>query len=115
MTELSELVRAALAEDVGEGDVTSEATVPAGAEASFRILQKAPGALFGLEVAAEVFEQAGAGGLEPLGAEGEWRDDIPADVARGAGPARAVLAAERTALNFLGHLSGVATLTARYV
>jgi nicotinate-nucleotide pyrophosphorylase (carboxylating) len=109
-----ELVARALAEDVGPGDVTSEATVPAGAEANFRIVQKAPGVLFGLEVAAEVFEQAGAGGLEALGTEGEWRDEIPADVARGTGPARAVLAAERTALNFLGHLSGIATLTARY-
>jgi len=110
-----ELVARALAEDLGGGDVTSEATVPAGAEASFRIVQKAPGVPFGLEVVAEAFEQAGAAKLEPLVAEGAWRDEVPADVARGAGPARAILAAERTALNFLGHLSGVATLAARFV
>jgi nicotinate-nucleotide pyrophosphorylase (carboxylating) len=110
-----ELVARALAEDLGGGDVTSEATVPADAQADFRIVQKAPGVLFGLEVAAEVFRQAGAPGLEPLMAEEEWRDEVPVDVARGAGPARAVLAAERTALNFLGHLSGVVTLTARFV
>jgi len=47
--------------------------------------------------------------------EGQWRDGVPADVALASGPARGVLAAERTALNFLGHLSGIATLTARYV
>ena len=47
--------------------------------------------------------------------EGEWRDSVPADVALASGPARALLAAERTALNLLCHLSGVATLTARFV
>ena len=47
--------------------------------------------------------------------EGQWRDAVPADVALVDGPARAVLAGERTALNLLGHLSGIATLTARYV
>ena len=71
--------------------------------------------LYGLEVAAEVFRQAGAGELETLAAESEWRDEVPAAVARVEGPARALLAAERTALNLLGHLSGVATLTARFV
>jgi nicotinate-nucleotide pyrophosphorylase (carboxylating) len=101
--EISELVRAALAEDVGRGDVTSEAIVPADATARARIVQKQPGVIFGLEVAAEVFAQAGAPGLEPLAAEGVWRDEVPADVAAVTGPARAVLAAERTALNFIAH------------
>ena len=50
-----------------------------------------------------------------VAAESEWRDEVPAEVARAAGPARALLAAERTALNLLCHLSGVATLTARFV
>lgn len=113
--ELSDLVSAALAEDVGSGDVTSEATVPDGEEASARIVQKAPGVLFGFEAAAETFRQTGAGELEPLAGEGEWREEVPFDAAWIPGPARAILAAERTALNFLGHLSGVATLTARYV
>jgi nicotinate-nucleotide pyrophosphorylase (carboxylating) len=113
--DVAELVSAALAEDLGSGDVTSEATVPADAEASGRIVQKAPGVLFGFDVAAEVFRQAGAGELEPFAPEGEWQDDVPFDAAWIAGPARAILAAERTAMNFLGHLSGVATLTARYV
>ena len=59
--------------------------------------------------------QAGAEGFERLAEEGEWRDEVPADVATVEGPARALLAGERTALNLLGHLSGVATLTARFV
>ena len=71
--------------------------------------------LFGLDAAAEAFRRTGAGALEPLAAESEWRDAVPADVARIEGPARALLAAERVALNLLGQLSGVATLTARYV
>ncbi len=110
-----DLVARALAEDVGGRDVTAEAVVPADAKSTATITQKSPGVLFGLEVAAEVFRQAGAGEPEVLGAEREWRDDVPVAVARVAGPARALLSAERTALNFLGHLSGVATLTARFV
>jgi nicotinate-nucleotide pyrophosphorylase (carboxylating) len=115
MMELSELVRAALAEDVGPGDVTSEAVVPADVRATARIVQKAPGIVVGLVAAREAFRQAGADEFQDLAAEGEWRDGVPVDVAEITGPARAILAAERTALNFLGHLSGIATLTARYV
>ncbi len=113
--ELRDLVARALAEDLGAGDVTSEAVVPVDAVATARIVQKQPGVLFGLEVAAEAFTQAGADGFEWLQGECEWRDSVPADVALANGPARALLAAERTALNLLCHLSGVATLTARFV
>lgn len=111
---LAELVARALAEDVGSGDVTSEATVPAEARASARIVQKEPGVVFGLDVAREVFRQTGAGDLETLVGEGVWDANAPRDIARITGSARALLAAERVALNFLGHLSGIATLTARY-
>jgi nicotinate-nucleotide pyrophosphorylase (carboxylating) len=113
--DLPELVARALAEDIGSGDVTSESVVPADAVAKARISQKGEGVLFGLEAAAEAFRQAGAGELQVLVAEGLWRDHVPADVALIEGPARAILGAERTALNLLGHLSGVATLAARYV
>jgi nicotinate-nucleotide pyrophosphorylase (carboxylating) len=109
------LVARALHEDLGSGDVTAEAVVPGDAQGRAVITQKQPGVLFGLEVAAEVFMQAGAGALEAVGAEGEWRDEVPSIVARDGGLARALLAAERTALNLLCHLSGVATLTARFV
>ena len=112
---LRELVARALAEDIGSGDITSEATVPAGARARARIVQKQAGVVFGLEAAAEAFRQAGAEEFEGLEAEGSWRDAVPADVASVSGPARALLAAERTALNLVCHLSGVATFTARFV
>ena len=115
MAELKELVARALAEDVGAGDVTSEATVPARARARARIVQKAPGVAFGFAAVAEAMGQCGVEHVDNLVVEGQWRDGVPADVVIASGPARALLAAERTALNFLGHLSGVATLTARYV
>jgi nicotinate-nucleotide pyrophosphorylase (carboxylating) len=113
--ETRELVARALAEDLGPGDVTAEAVVDEDASAGATITQKEAGVVFGLEVAEEVFRQAGAGGLEALAPEREWRDQVPEAVARITGPARALLAAERTALNLLGHLSGIATLTARFV
>ncbi len=108
-------VRLALAEDVGSGDVTAEATVPAAARAVATITQKAPGVVFGLDVAEQTFRQLDPDvALERLGPEGVWTDP-PAAVLRATGNARALLAAERTALNFLARLSGVATLTARCV
>jgi nicotinate-nucleotide pyrophosphorylase (carboxylating) len=112
---LDELVRRALAEDVGDGDVTSRATVPAGARAVATITQKAPGVVFGLAAAAATFRALdGDVAIQTLGPEGQWREP-PAPVLRATGDARALLAAERTALNFLQRLSGVATLTARCV
>jgi nicotinate-nucleotide pyrophosphorylase (carboxylating) len=111
---LRDLVGRALAEDVGAGDITGEATVPKDATATARIVQKQAGVVYGLDAVEEVFSQLGAGELQRLAREGEWRGSVPADVASVAGPARALLAGERTALNLLCHLSGVATLTARF-
>jgi nicotinate-nucleotide pyrophosphorylase (carboxylating) len=113
--EMRELVARALAEDLGDGDVTGEATVPAEATATARIVQKAPGVVLGLDLVVETMAQTGVAEVDTLTAEGEWRQDVPAEVLVARGSARALLAAERTALNFLGHLSGVATLAARYV
>jgi nicotinate-nucleotide pyrophosphorylase (carboxylating) len=112
---LEEIVGRALAEDVGNGDVTSAATVPAGMRAVATITQKAPGVVYGLDAAEATFRMLdGDVELERLGPEGIWRDP-PAGVLRATGDARALLSAERTALNFLQRLSGVATLTARCV
>jgi nicotinate-nucleotide pyrophosphorylase (carboxylating) len=111
---LESLVARALAEDVGAGDVTAEAVVSAEARARARIVQKQPGVVFGLDAAEEAFRQAGAESFDRVVVEGQWRDEVPAQVALAGGPARALLAAERTALNLLGHLSGIATLTARF-
>ena len=113
--EMRELVAGALAEDLGDGDVTGEATVPAERMASARIVQKAPGVVYGLDLVVETMAQTGVAEVDTLCAEGEWRQDVPAEVLVARGTARSLLAAERTALNFLGHLSGVATLAARYV
>jgi nicotinate-nucleotide pyrophosphorylase (carboxylating) len=112
---LKEIVARALAEDIGGGDVTSEATVPAGARARARVVQKAPGVVYGLAAVAETMRQCGVEEVDNLVVEGQWREEVPADVLVASGEARALLAAERTALNFLGHLSGIATLTARFV
>jgi nicotinate-nucleotide pyrophosphorylase (carboxylating) len=111
---IAELVGRALAEDLGPGDVTTEATVPAQARARAAITQKAPGVIFGLDVAEATFRAlAPDAHITRQTTEGEWRDGGPV-MAVEAG-ARAILSAERTALNFLGRLSGVATLTARHV
>lgn len=110
-----ELISRALDEDLGSGDVTSEATVPADLEAVARIVLKQPGVVFGLDVAEQVFRQAGVSGFDRMAMEGHWHEGVPLDVALITGPARAILAGERVALNFLGHLSGISTLTARFV
>jgi len=109
------LVARALEEDVGDGDLTTEATVPVDARARARIVQKQPGVVFGFDAAREVFRQAGAEDFEAVMIEGQWQGSVPAEVALVGGPARALLRAERVALNLLGHLSGVATFTARFV
>jgi nicotinate-nucleotide pyrophosphorylase (carboxylating) len=112
--DIEALVRAALDEDLGRGDVTSQATVPEGARGIATITQKAPGVVFGLQAAEAAFRALDPdAAIERLGAEGEWREG--GAVLRIEGATRALLGAERTALNLLQRLSGVATLTARYV
>jgi nicotinate-nucleotide pyrophosphorylase (carboxylating) len=115
LLEVPAIVERALAEDLGAGDVTSEATVPEGARGRARIVQKEPGVVFGFDLVGEAMRQCGVGGVDNLVVEGQWRKEVPADVVLASGSARGLLAAERVALNFLGHLSGIATLTARYV
>ncbi|HEY0919332.1 carboxylating nicotinate-nucleotide diphosphorylase [Devosia sp.] len=109
-------VRAALAEDFGlAGDLTSQAALPPDATAVAAIRAREPGVVAGLQLAAEAFRQAGPGlRVEPQLADGAAvrAGEI---VARVAGNAREVMGAERTALNFLNHLSGIATLTRAFV
>ncbi len=112
---LKEIVARALAEDVGPGDVTTVATVPGDAHARARIVQKEPGVAFGFDLVEETMRQCGVEHVDKLVVEGQWRDGVPAEVLLASGSAAALLVAERTALNFLGHLSGIATLTARFV
>jgi nicotinate-nucleotide pyrophosphorylase (carboxylating) len=110
---LRELVEVALREDIGSGDVTTAATVADDATARALITQKAPGSIYGLQAAATAFMLLDPDvRVERLVAEGVWREDGGPVMAVG-GRARALLTGERTALNFLGHLSGVATIAAR--
>jgi nicotinate-nucleotide pyrophosphorylase (carboxylating) len=113
--ELHALVHAALEEDIGSGDITTAATVEREVRAGARIVAKQDLILAGLPLAEKVFLQ-----LDP---SLRFRRTYPegsrvpsgAVVAEIAGEARAILTAERTALNFLAHLTGVATLTGRFV
>lgn len=113
---LHDIVARALAEDLGgRGDVTSEAVIPAHAAARFVIAARRSGVLAGQQVAAEVFRQC-----DPA-LKTQWRAKDGDVIAAGdtilavEGSVRAILMAERTALNFLGRLSGIATLTREYV
>lgn len=108
-------VRRALAEDIGIGDVTTLATVPAGAQAEAIILCKEEGVLAGAQVAKEAFRQVeDRVEVTFLFNNGE-RINVGDELAKLSGPGRGILVAERTALNFLQHLSGIATLTFRFV
>ena len=89
-------------------DVTSEAVVPASARARARIVQKQQGVLFGLDAAAEAFAQSGAEGVDRLVSKANGATTCPRKWRSSRVP-RALLTAERTALNFLAHLSGIAT------
>jgi nicotinate-nucleotide pyrophosphorylase (carboxylating) len=112
--ELEPIVRRALDEDLGPGDITTRATVPEGARARARITQKQPGVLSGLDAAELAFALLDPGArLARLADEGVWRGG--GHVLAIEGSAAALLGAERTALNLLQRLSGIATLTALYV
>lgn len=112
---VSDIVRLALMEDVGPGDLTSQLTIPENATGRARLRARGGLVLSGLVAAREVFHQIDpAVVFTPLAADGDRL--APGTVAATLeGPARSILSAERVALNFLIRLSGVATVTARYV
>lgn len=111
-----EQVAAALREDLGRaGDVTSDAAFAGGERAVGALVARRPGVIAGLDVAEACFRRLDPGVEFELRAADGDRVEAGATLARVAGDAAALLAAERTALNFLGHLSGIATATAAYV
>jgi len=113
--DLERIALAALSEDVGAGDLTTEATVAENATCTARLLLKEPGVVCGLPVVEAVFRALDPNlSFEPSAADGD-RFEQPVDLARLGGRTRAVLTAERTALNLLGRMSGIATLTRRFV
>jgi nicotinate-nucleotide pyrophosphorylase (carboxylating) len=113
---LEGVIDRALAEDAGRGDPTTETTIPEGLETIADVVLREPGIVCGLEVALEVVRRLDPDAeLQVLVPEGTSVADAPAAVARIRASARAMLTAERTALNLLQRLSGIATVTGRYV
>ncbi|HEY7343431.1 MAG TPA: carboxylating nicotinate-nucleotide diphosphorylase [Ktedonobacterales bacterium] len=111
----TELVRRALAEDVGRGDVTTEATIAPGTRSRARIVARQVGVIAGLPIATLTFAQLDPNvKFETLVPDGS-AVEAGTTLARVSGDAAALLTAERTALNFLGRLSGIATLAAQCV
>jgi len=113
---LERAVLAALAEDIGAGDVTTEAIVPEDAVGIGELLLKEAGVVCGLRAAESTFRALDPEiRFEALVSDGDEVAQAPVAVARVTGSERAILTGERVALNFLGRLSGIATLTRRYV
>jgi len=110
-----EPVRRALAEDFGWGDITTESTVPRDVRARAVIVAKSDCVIAGIEVACEAFRQLDPGVTVTVHRGDGQRVEAGAEVAALEGQAAALLTAERTALNFMQRLSGIATLTRRFV
>lgn len=108
--EITDVIQRALAEDIGTGDVTTEACVPADSAAQGFFLTREPLVLAGMELLPQIY------GQEPVELLHHSGDSVQQDtvIARVAGSARRLLSLERTALNFLQHLSGIATLSRRF-
>jgi nicotinate-nucleotide pyrophosphorylase (carboxylating) len=108
------IVRAALAEDIGGGDITTESAIPADTRAEAYLVAREPCVVAGLPLVEAVFRGLDSQlAVKPLVAEGDPVDEGDR-VCRLAGSARAILTGERTALNFLQRLSGIATLTRQF-
>jgi nicotinate-nucleotide pyrophosphorylase (carboxylating) len=114
--QIARVVRVALAEDVGAGDLTTEAVVPVQARCRALLLLEEPGVACGLPLARAVFVALDpAVRVEALVEEGARLTEVPATLAVVEGPARAILTGERSALNLVGRLCGIASLTRRFV
>ena len=114
-SEILDRIRYALAEDIGSGDVTTNSIVPQDALMKGQIIAKQVGTIAGLDVARAVYEMLDRRVSFETCAEEGARVENRQLLARVTGPARALLTAERTALNFLGRISGIATLTSQFV
>jgi nicotinate-nucleotide pyrophosphorylase (carboxylating) len=114
--DVSTIISLALAEDLGEaGDITTQATIPAHSLVAASIVARAEGVVAGLEIAVHVFDRVGADVAVDLAAQDGTQVAAGTTLARVTGSTRTVLTAERTCLNILGHLSGIATATAEMV
>jgi nicotinate-nucleotide pyrophosphorylase (carboxylating) len=112
---ISECIQLALDEDIGSGDVTTDSIVPENASLRGRIVAKQNGVVAGLQIAEAVWRELDEGiTFTPHVVDGS-KVETKTVVAEVVGPARALLTGERTALNFLGRMSGIATLTRQFV
>jgi len=112
---IRDLLEMALREDIGTGDITSESVIPADAQAVGTIKAKSDGIIAGLDVAAGIFRMLDPGvNFKKLVSDGD-QVHIGQELATAEGSARSILTAERTVLNFLQRLSGIATMTSEYV
>jgi len=112
---LEKLIRLALKEDIGRGDITSEAIIPAEMEFNGKIITKEEGIIAGLEVAGHCFQQVNPDIEFHTQVEDGTAVQRGEILARLKGSARDILKAERVALNFLQRMSGIATLTRKFV
>jgi len=112
---VKKIIEKALSEDIGLGDVTSEATIPGGSTSTAEILAKQDLVLAGLDVSLEVFHFLDAAIQFTRFAQDGDKIKSGKVIARVSGSTRVLLAGERVALNFLQHMSGIATLTSKYV
>ena len=113
--EIKRLIATALSEDLGQGDITSEACIPETARTSGILIMKQSGTLSGLLFLEHIFHSVDPSVTVQLKVEEGSSHKAGTVIASVEGPVRSILAAERTALNFLQHASGVATITANYV
>jgi nicotinate-nucleotide pyrophosphorylase (carboxylating) len=114
--DIERVVRSALDEDVGGGDRTTAALVPPDTRCRAQLVLEEPGVVCGVEIAAAVFHSLDPSvRIDVLVADGVSVTDAPAVLAEIEGPARAVLTGERVALNLLGRMCGIASLTRRFV
>ena len=114
LLDIDDLVRVALREDISNGDVTTDSLFPDEWVGSAKVIARKDGILAGLPVAMRVFELLGGMELTP---EHEEKEPLKPDqeVLSLSGSVKAILRGERTAINFLGHLSGIATMTRQFV
>jgi len=114
-SQVSRLIKQALVEDIGPGDITSEAIIPAGEKAKAVVSAKEKGVIAGLEIAKKVFRQIDSRIIFSPKVKDGAKVEKGKSIAVLSGPARGILTGERVALNFLQHLSGIATLTRKFV
>lgn len=114
-TEAERLIDIALAEDIGRGDLTTRLVIPEDATAEFTVMAREAIVVAGAEVAARVFRKVEPGCTVAIDAPDGTRAEMGTALARVSGQAHGLLTAERTALNFLQFLSGIATTAAAFV